>query len=323
MTDLPLVVYTHGGGRLGNQLIRFAHWIAWTREHPGQVEVLDMAFWPYAAYFSMWHDAPACVFPARANSLDRLALWYHSLPVWCRRRLERRIPWGMQALGCGWPRWQTVNHDAVSPDGIDLEAPEFYHQVMRRRVTICSGWKIAGWNFFGKHQAELRKVFRPKPAAARRAEEFIAALRREHDIIVGVLIRHGDYRVWRGGEFFFPASVYAGWIRQLLELHAGRRVAVVIASDEWQSPASFAGLPCHFATGSVNLGGPWFESFVELSLCDLVISPPSTFAAAAAFVGKVPLWPVAATDQTLDFDQILPDAMVDAARHPQFSKAVN
>jgi len=318
-----LVVYTHGGGRLGNQLIRFAHWMAWVRENPGQVVVLDGAFWPYAELFSVWRDAPACLCPATESAWDRAALWYLALPEWCRKRLERRIPLGLEALGRGWPRWQSIALDAKSTDSIDLEAPDFLRQVRHRPVTICLGWKISGWNHFAKHQAELRQLFRPAPAVAQPAEKFIAALRPGYDLIVGMLIRHGDYRVWRGGEFFFSASVYAGWVRQLLDLHPGRRVAVVIASDERQPPEVFAGLPCHFATGSANVGGPWFESFVALSLCDMVISPPSTFAAAAAFVGRIPLWPVTAAAQELAFGQILPDAMVDAARHPWFSIAVN
>ena len=316
------VIYTHGGGRLGNQIIRWAHWMAWVSEHPGDVEVLDLAFWAYADYFATWHGNPACIFPIRPHALDSLARLRRRLPEWWRPRLDWRVQRGVHALGRGWPGWQAVSLDDEAGESIDLEKPEFLAQVEPWRVTTCAGWKIAGWNLFAKRQTLLRELFRPAPAVARRAADFMAPLRAAHDVIVGVFIRHGDYRGWNDGEFFFPPSAYAGWMRQLLDLHGGRRLAFVIASDERQPPEAFSGLPCHFASGSVNEGGPWFESFAELALCDVVLSPPSTFAAAAAFVGGASLWPVCAAGQTLAFHQVLPDAMVDAARHPQFSRAV-
>src|ERR1019366_8455995 len=114
---------------------------------------------------------------------------------------------------------------------------------------------------------------------------------------VGVHIRQSDYRQWDNGRFYFSTAQYAGWIRQLVDLHPGRRIAVVVASDEWQDPAQFAGLPIYPATGNPNAGGHWFENWIELSLCDIVVCPPSTFSATAAFLGEVPLWPVMAEDQ--------------------------
>ena len=37
------VIYTHGGGRLGNQVLRLAHWVAWVREPPGAGEIREAA----------------------------------------------------------------------------------------------------------------------------------------------------------------------------------------------------------------------------------------------------------------------------------------
>jgi hypothetical protein len=84
----------------------------------------------------------------------------------------------------------------------------------------------------------------------------------------------------------------------------------------------FAGLPCFFATGTLNAGGHWFESWVELSQCDVIVTPPSTFSATAAFVGGVPLWPVLSADQMMAPEQRIEDGMVGAARHPLFSRSV-
>lgn len=318
------VIYTHGGGRLGNQVVRFLHWMAWTRAHPGRVEVLNHAFWPYADYFSRWREHPGCLFPVRPGRADRLARRWSALP----RRLHtfgearHRLARVVHATGRWRPGWQALALDVPQGEKFDLEDPGFLALVARRTVTTCSGWNIAGWRLVAEQQAELREYFRPAPEFAYRAAEFMAELRRGHDVVIGLFIRQSDYKVWHDGRFYFPTGQYAAWIRQLLDLHGGRRVAIVVASEERQDPAHFAGLPVFFATGTPNAGGVWFESWAELALCDFVVSPPSTFAATAAFLGGVPLWPLAAAGQVLAFDQLISDGLIGAARHPVFSLAV-
>jgi len=316
------VLYTHGGGRLGNQLLRFLHWAAWAREHEGIVEVINLGFWPYAELFSPWLECPGCVYPVRPHLLDMVARKWRRLP----RPFLTYTAWRMQRLGHAvghfWPGSQAIALNDRLGEAIDLEQPEFFSRIESRRLTTCAGWKISGWNFLARHQAALCDFFRPAAEFDRRASDFMGPLRQQHDVVAGVFIRQGDYREWHDGRFCFSSASYAGWIRQLLDLHPGKRLAVVIASDQPQDRAVFAGLPCHFASGSVNRGGHWFESFVELSRCDFVLSPPSTFGATAAFLGSVPLWPLLAPGQTLAFNQIMADALTDAAAHPVFGLSV-
>ena len=318
------IIYTHGGGRLGNQVMRFAHWMAWVRAHPGEVEVVNFAFWPFAHYFEEWRSYPGCVFPLRSGRADRLARRRAALPSWLREIVEARsrLPRVVQAAGHWWPGWQAVELDIVREESIDLDNSDFLARIAQRPVTTCCGWKITSWRLVAEQQAELRDFFRPAPEFAGPAADFIGALRLEHDVVIGLLIRQSDYREWEGGRFYFSTAHYAAWIRQLVDLHAGRRVAVVVASEEWQDPAAFAGLPVHLATGNPRAGGHWFENWVELSLCDFVVSAPSTFAATAAFRGGVPLWPIGTADQVMAFDQVIADGMVGAASHPTFSRSV-
>jgi hypothetical protein len=318
------VIYTHGGGRLGNQVIRFAHWMAWAREHEGKVEVLNLAFWTFADYFDVWREHPGCVFPVRAGWADRLARQRAALPRWLREASEKRtrLPRVVQAAGSWSPGWQAIALNIVQQESLDLDDPAFFERVTRRSVTMCSGWKIASWRLLSEQQEELRQFFRPAPEFAQRPAEFIATLRQQHDVVIGVLIRQSDYREWGDGRFYFSTAQYTAWIRQLLDLHGGRRVAVVVASEDWQDPALFAGLPVHMATGNPRAGGHWFENWVELSLCDFVVSVPSTFSATAAFLGAVPLWPILDKEQSLSFDQIIADALPGAAAHPVFGLSV-
>ncbi len=318
------VIYTHGGGRLGNQVMRFAHWIAWARAQAGEVEVLNLAFWPYADFFAEWKNHPGCLYPVGGGWSDRLAQLRAVLPGWLRAMSEKntRLPRVVQAAGHWWPGWGAVELDIVREESADLADPLFYAQVTRRAVTTCCGWKIACWPMVAAQQADLRPFFQPAAPFARPAEAFVGGLRAQHDLVIGVLIRQSDYREWNDGRFYFPTTQYATWIRQLLDLHPGRRVAFVVASEEWQDPACFAGLPVWLATGNPRSGGHWFENWVELSLCDFIVTAPSTFSATAAFLGAVPLWPVVAAGQNLAFDQLIPDGLIGAARHPVFSLVV-
>ena len=320
---LPQVIYTHGGGRLGNQVLRFAHWIAWAMEHAGEVEVLNFSFWPYARCFDRWRAHPGCVFPIRGGRADRMAERHAARPAWLLATCEKktRLPRIVQAAGRVWPGWQAVDLDIVHEESLALDA-DFLARVKRRAVTTCCGWKISNWPLVEKHEAVVRELFRPAAEFATPAADFIAGLRREHDLVVGVFIRQSDYREWHQGRFFFPATQYAIWMRQILALHPGRRVAFVVASEWWHEPGLFSDLPVFFATGSANAGGHWMRSWIELSLCDLIASPPSTFSATAAFLGRVPLWPLAAANQTMALDQIFSGGMVAAGRHPIFSLSV-
>jgi hypothetical protein len=316
------LIYTHGGGRLGNQIIRLAHWLAWTRAHPGAVNVIDLGFWRYAKYFNGWCDRPGCAFPQASVFANLLADLQGLAPEWILSRAEPRFQRLVQAAGRYWPGGGSIALNDARGECLDLDDPVLLRDVAPRRLTTCSGWKIASWRLVAEQQVELREFFRPNAPWAKVAANFISGLRQRHDLVIGVLIRQSDYRTWNQGRFYFPSSQYAEWLRQLLELHGGRRLAVVVASEERQDPAVFAGLPVHLATGNPQAGGHWFENWIELSLCDIVLTAPSTFSATAAFLGAVPLWPVTAPDQKLAFDQLLRDPLIDAARHADFSQCV-
>ena len=318
------LIYTHGGGRLGNQVLRFAHWMAWARGHEGEVEVLNFAFWPFASYFALWREHPGCVFPVRPGRADWLARQRARLPRGLQRRFEERsrLQRLVQGVGRWLPTWQAIELDIPHGERLDLDDDAVFARVARNPVTTCCGWRIDTWSQVAAQESKLRSFFRPAPEFLQVAQEFIGRIRQQHDLVVGVFIRQSDYREWNEGRFCFSSAAYAGWMRQLLDLHAGRRVAFVVASEVHQDPAVFTGLPYHFATGTANVGGNWFESWVELSLCDFIVSPPSTFSATAAVLGRIPIWPVLSGDQAMAFDQVIADGLVGAARHPVFSLAV-
>lgn len=324
MKTPPTIIYTHGGGRLGNQIIRHAHWLAWVRANDGKVAVVNLAFWPFSQFFEPWQRHPGCGFPFYQDRADHLARLRGRLPDGLREWGDRghHLSRAVHAMGRYWPGGQAIALDDSKGEQIDLAEPELLSRVNGHRVTTLSGWKIASWRLFAEQEKELRQFFKPAAAWSREPANFIAHLRERYDLLVGIFIRQSDYQVWQDGRFHFPTASYAGWMRQILDLYPGRRVGFVIASEEKQKPALFDGLPSHFATGTVNQGGHWFGSWLELSMCDVIVSPPSTFSATAAFLGERPIWPLVEVNQVMALAQIIPHHLLGAARHPVFSLAV-
>jgi hypothetical protein len=311
------VIYTHGGGRLGNQVLRFAHWMAWVLEQDGAVEVRDLAFWPYARLFEVWRRHPGCVFPPRPDRWDELARWRALLPEPVTHRLDWRMQRAVHALGRHRRGWQAVALDDAAGEMIDLGDPAFYRRVAASPGLTCAGWRIAGWARLAGHEQAVRSWLQPARDYLLPAQGFIGELRRRHGFIIGVHLRQGDYRAWQGGRFLFPGEQYLRWIRQALELYAGQDPGVVLVSDGPVEDLLNRGLPVYRTTG-----GHGIRDWTVLSLCDVIICPPSTFPATAAFVGGRSLWPVTRRDQVLDRTQVIKDGLLGAARHPEFSLAV-
>lgn len=315
------LVYTHGGGRMGNQVLRWAHWLAWAMDYPDRVGIVNLAFWPYARFFEGSSAHPGCVYPGDNAALDFFASARARVPEWVLEKGEWRAQQVVHALGLCVPGVGRIGRRLVHDERITLDGDGFVERLSAHRVTTCAGWTIAGWERVRRRREELRAYFRPAGGEGRRAKEFVAALRARFGRVIGVLIRQGDYMEWHGGRFGYSSDEYARWMREALALEGGGAV-FLIASDTVQDPALFAGLPHVFSSGSANAGGSAIASFAELAECDLILSPPSTFSATAAFVGGIPLWPVGGRGQILAKEQILADGLLDAAKDPICSLVV-
>lgn len=286
------LVYTHGAGRLGNQLIRFAHWLAWAEEHSTSVRVINLSFWPYARLFPEWAASRSCAYPdpllltrVSANTLARIPRALASKMVGRASRtlhsVARYIP-GVQAICAG---------DSNVGD-IDLDGNGFLSHIQRSRLTLCAGWRIYGWELLDKHQKRVHYLLRPSPSLLEDASRDLSDFKTSGDYIVGVHIRHGDYRIWDAGRYFHATQRYAEWMRERVRLEPHRRISFLVTSDEVQPLEAFRGLRVRFSAGSANAGGSPEQGLFGLSACDEIMAPPSTFAAWAACFGRKPWRPL-------------------------------
>lgn len=128
---------------------------------------------------------------------------------------------------------------------------------------------------------EIRDFFRPVHSVRQKVQKRLEMARAKAPTLVGVHIRHGDYRSFLGGRLFFPSSHYASVMRQV-ESAMPSPVCFVICSNEPQDGVNFSGL-----TWVVGDGGE-VEDLYLLAGCDYLISTASTYAQWASFYGMVP-----------------------------------
>ena len=102
------------------------------------------------------------------------------------------------------------------------------------------------------------------------------------EILIGVVIRHGDYRYWKNGKYFLEASIYHKWMIESEKLFSPKKVGFFIASDEQQDLSIFNNQNIFFR--SVNP----IPNLYTLAHCDFMITVPSSFAGWSHFIGKVP-----------------------------------
>ena len=330
-----LIIFTHGGGRFTNQLISYGHLIGFLAENKDDFALINMAFWRYAHLLKMTSADSRCTFPTQHNQWKHLEIikkLFDLLPKKGSGRIWNNIIRILYGYGAISPGVQTIIAKDVSGlnyclgeniDSLDLANPEDINLLNRAKVTILGGWGVRSWPLFKKHQIKIKNSLALNSEYTRIAEEFIQSLREKYEFLIGVLIRQGDYRLYAQGKYFFDTDQYITWIEQAKELFgASSKVGFVVASDEPQDIDKFKNLDVHFATGIAGGRGHYLESMAELSKCDLIMTPPSTFGVWAAFLEDKPVLPLCETSQVISRMDLLKNHIFEALAHPHLSVAV-
>lgn len=161
---------------------------------------------------------------------------------------------------------------------------------LRKPLGVLFGprWREIRYDsaYVAKHRDRLRRLFAPP----RDVEEALAAAMpaSASTAYVGIHIRRGDYRQFRGGAYLYPAETYRRVMSAIESMvrhcGGGKTVRFLLCSDEPVDIGAFA----DFAP--LTLSGGTLHDLYGLSRCDLIAGPPSTFSQWASFYGGVPHW---------------------------------
>ena len=172
------------------------------------------------------------------------------------------------------------------PEGrlINIEQDaDFLTLARKRSLVFVDGFFFTAPQSMRRRTDDLRKFFALKAPLERARFALATQARGDSDVLIGVHIRHGDYRTYCDSIMFYETHQYAKVMHSIAEQFPGRKVAFLVCSDELQDPAKFAGLK---VTLSDN---PAAVDMYALAACDFIVGPNSSFSHWASFYGNVPL----------------------------------
>ena len=190
-------------------------------------------------------------------------------PLWHKWYLER---------GNGWNNYKGLTWKVT-------------HNKTWDKVFKFLGFK-KGWytmddtRYLTQAKQELQHIFRPRQEIVDKAETMMATIRGEADLVVGVHIRHGDYKTFYGGRYYYTLEEFNQFMLRIQELYRDKRVAFFISSNEPFDVSQFENCRC-YRFGKEPSGD--ILDLHTLSLCDRIIGPWSTYSRWASFIGEVPL----------------------------------
>jgi hypothetical protein len=282
--DGKLIVISLRSGRLANRLMLFTQFIALSEEQGHRI--INFAFHSYAHLFETTRRDIYCRYPvARRRS------WLDIVPGVADALRKTRICYQLVCYGSIWNehlpifgRMVVTLREKPGSKVMPLDGPEIQAQIRDARIVFAHGWKFrVPTDWIQRHAEKIRAYFRPIEEFEHASREAVERLRRGADMVVGVHIRHGDYRAWRGGKYFFPASRYAGWMQEFAAQFPERKVAFFVCSDEPRNADEFPGLLVGLGAGSA------MGDLHALARCDYIFGPQSTYTQWASFYGNKPL----------------------------------
>lgn len=164
-------------------------------------------------------------------------------------------------------------------------------------LTLSGGWKFRDRDTLAKQIVPVREILGFKPEYVAAAEAKIHRLRRDASLLIAVHIRMGDYREFKGGKYFFSPEDYQRIAAQVVETSGCNPSDILLmpfSNEKLGWPPTLAGARV------LTAGGTWWEDFLLLSFCDLIVGPPSTFSGSASLLGDVPFFRIAGKGSTFD-----------------------
>jgi len=277
--NLATVIIASKAGRLGNRLFLSAYFMA--NALAQGYRLLNPAIDEYGEFFEGSRMDPFCRFPYPINYADT------DFASQCRTLVLTTAGFAAScAAAIGLPGVLTLDlrnsHDQEDRD-YDLCGEDYSMLLGSCRTLLVKGWKFRDDKNLLRFHSEITRYFMPVKSIQKAAGESVQGARESGDMAIGIHIRQGDYRGWKGGMHYFENSQYAYWMHEAEKLFSERKVVFVICSSE---PINLNAFKEHnIATGP----GTAIGDLHALSLCDAIMGPPSTFSTWASYHGRVPL----------------------------------
>ncbi|HEU5114650.1 MAG TPA: alpha-1,2-fucosyltransferase [Candidatus Paceibacterota bacterium] len=278
MNTKKIIILKHGGGELANQLWNYVSIWAYGLEVGAPVR--NPSFYEYH-YFFRFLKNESCVTNItsrlmfrrprrRSNWINRNQRFKYAQRAWITEKFHPR---------CVFSSETNENKPTLLPPSHPLPP----------RYESCNRLYFKGWLFrnpagLSKYGKELRTAFAPSDTVLKRVDEIIAPLRAKYEKIIGIHIRQGDYKTFKGGKYLISQER----IREIVSEYAKENIldaaktAFIIASDGPVDESLYKKLNVHVSKENA------VTDLFLLSKCDAIIGSDSSFGAFAAWFGNIP-----------------------------------
>lgn len=240
-------------GRLGNRIWTYANVLAFSVEH--KFGVFNPAF-----------DSKESSFLS-TNSKNRKAISNHLFNILSRINNKIHLYPSMNLRnGC------LINLDTITPE-----------MLPQTRIIFLFGLYFFSPECLQKHSDTVRKTFIPNQSISLNVLKNINHVKKNADLLIGVHVRHGDYKSFCDGIMFYSIFEYVQIMRCIKDQFPEQRVTFIICSDEKQDLSEYSDLNIHYGLGGI------VEDLYTLASCDYIFGPNSTFSHWASFYGQVPI----------------------------------
>lgn len=284
-----LIILNHNGGRLANQLWNFVSIYAYCLEK--KYECKNYCFFEYGLYYHKELSAPNL-------GVIFLVHFYKLLKKMLTARVARKIVRNLYRV---YVKYVTLIHKdlIVDSDNISDRVDDFFPlppskesrgvlKMWEGDITVKSifftGWRFRNTLGLIKFHDKIVEIFRPREEYYLEVQSFINSLKKPGVKIVGVHVRHGDYKTWNNGKYFFTFQEVRNILDDYLKFANHENTLFVICSDDKIDESCFEGLS--FVKGP----GSEITDLYALATTDLIIGSKSTYGTFAAYYGDKPFY---------------------------------
>lgn len=293
-----VIILKTNDGELANQLWNYVSVYAYCLERG--YDISNPSFYEYGSYFSLpkegWFFDTFFFKPLSGNTKRK---WSGKKRFW--RELYRLVSNLILILRAGRVIF-IKNHDFTNgvlqrfylpPTPTNEMATTSVNTILNARLQklentsgdiILRGWLFRNPVGIEKYRREIQHYFTPTHTIQENVASFITPLKKEFAHLVGVHLRQGDYKTWRGGQYFINESrmktILEEYLREANLIPA--ETCFLIASDQAIDTTAFTGLNIKIT------GKNMVEDLFILASTRAIIGSDSTFGDFAAYYGNIP-----------------------------------
>ena len=306
--NLKKIVFTHGGGRFGNQLINYIHLIAFGLEYKN-TSIKQYSLYRYLTpkngQFIVLNGAMTSLSIVEREKRNNYINFIIRIIVNSRIRIlhfmgyffygQESLIIGESGNNIGYLFGNKINNLTLNKDLLDS----------LKETTLLAGWSFRNWSLVDKWKEEI-------------SQNLLTILKQDNENIqrssIGVHIRGTDFIEHANGHLYFNDKHWISAV-EIIEKQFNISQVIFMADElkDWNKIIN-GHEGWTVSIGSVGGNGSMYDSFSDLLKCDYILTAGSTFALMAAWLTNA---------RVLDVSDIATGISIKAMKYDEWSKHDN